>query len=93
MGLPLRYDKNSYEWCLDYKQMTKRYSTPIGLREWIKEEMMAYLDWSNAEDARIDAQIVADISLLGSRRRGMGAIWDMVSKDTEEQEAFYSRKE
>ncbi|EGY23471.1 uncharacterized protein VDAG_04909 [Verticillium dahliae VdLs.17] len=23
MGLPLRYDKKSYEWCIDYKQMTK----------------------------------------------------------------------
>ncbi|KAF6523203.1 hypothetical protein HZS61_014731 [Fusarium oxysporum f. sp. conglutinans] len=49
MGLPLRYDKQSYEWCLDYKQMSKRCITSTGSREWTKEEMMAYLDWTSAE--------------------------------------------
>lgn len=44
VGLPLRYDKSSYEWCLDYKQMSRYCITPTGTREWTKEEMMAYLD-------------------------------------------------
>jgi hypothetical protein len=51
IGLPLRYDKRSYEWCLDYKQMGKRCVTHSGSREWTKKETMAYLDWSQAEDA------------------------------------------
>jgi hypothetical protein len=41
IGLPLRYGKKSYEWCLDYKEMTKYYRTSTGVREWTKEEMMA----------------------------------------------------
>jgi hypothetical protein len=85
MGLPLRYNKTSYKWCLDYKEMGKR----CGSREWTKEEMMAYLDWSNAEDERIDAQVAA-IGPFSSNRRGMGNIWDMVARDIEEQEALYS---
>ncbi|KAL9564051.1 hypothetical protein ACKAV7_011825 [Fusarium commune] len=44
LGLPLRYDKSSYQWCLDWKQMGKRCDTPTGSRDWTKEEMMAYLD-------------------------------------------------
>jgi hypothetical protein len=74
MGLPLRYSKASYEWCLNYKQMGKR----CGSRDWRKEEMMAYLDWSKAEDARIDAQM--EIARLRSNRRGMQDIWDMASE-------------
>ena len=50
---------DSYEWCLDYKQMIKHCRTSTGSREWTKEEMMAYLDWSEAEDKRIEAQVVA----------------------------------
>jgi hypothetical protein len=44
MGLPLRYSKASYQWCLDWKQMNRHYRTPTGFRDWTKEEMMAYLD-------------------------------------------------
>ncbi|KAJ0131219.1 hypothetical protein HZ326_25678 [Fusarium oxysporum f. sp. albedinis] len=77
MGLPLRYVKQSYEWCLDYKQMSKRCITSTGSREWTKEEMMAYLDWthwSKAEDERIEAQlvgaqkIVSLLEVMGVRR-------------------------
>jgi hypothetical protein len=34
---------------------------------------MAYLGWSNAEDARIDAQVAAEMgdNPLGSNRRGV----------------------
>jgi hypothetical protein len=35
--------------------MSKRCITSTGSREWTKEEMMAYLDWSKAEDERIEA--------------------------------------
>ena len=92
MGLPSRYDKKSYEWCLDYKQMTKHCTTPTGSREWTKEEMMAYLDWSNAEDDRIDAQIMAEGGLLGTRGRGTRDLWKRVERDMEEQEAMYSAR-
>ena len=54
-GLPQRYPKASYEWCLDYKQMGKTCRIPTGTRDWTKEEMMAYLDWSKSEDDRVEA--------------------------------------
>ncbi|EXK26753.1 hypothetical protein FOXG_22256 [Fusarium oxysporum f. sp. lycopersici 4287] len=54
-GLPLRYSKADYDWCLDWKQMIKCCEMPIGSREWTKEEMMAYLDWDKSENDRLDA--------------------------------------
>jgi hypothetical protein len=95
MGLPLRYSKKSYEWCLDYKQMTKHCRTSIGLREWTKEEKMAYLDWSEAEDKRIEAQVVAEMgdNPFGSKRRGVDEIWRRAERDIEEQEALYTAEE
>src|SRR3569833_173252 len=60
MGLPLRYDNKSYEWCRDYKQMAEHCTTSTGSREWTKEEMMAYLDWSEAEDKRVQAVVDAE---------------------------------
>jgi hypothetical protein len=90
MGLPSRYGKKSYEWCLDYKQMTKHCRTSTGSREWTKEEMMAYLDWSEAEDKRIEAQVAREMEgNLGRQRQGMGEVWRMVDRDIEEQEALY----
>lgn len=56
MRLPLRYSKESFKWCLDYKQMGKYCTTSTGSREWTKEEMMAYLDWDKAETDRIEAR-------------------------------------
>lgn len=58
--MPLRYGQASYEWCLDYKQMTKHCTTSTGTRDWIKEEIMAYLDWSGLEDDRIEAQVAQE---------------------------------
>ncbi|RKK50684.1 hypothetical protein BFJ69_g18025, partial [Fusarium oxysporum] len=83
MGLPLRYDKQSYEWCLDYKQMSKRCITSTGSREWTKEEMMAYLDWSKAEDERIEAQVAEEMgdNPLANRRRGVKEIWERIEAD------------
>jgi hypothetical protein len=91
MGLSLRYSKKSYEWCLDYKQMTKCCITSTGSREWTKEEMMAYLDWSEAEDKRIEAQVAQEMegNPLGRQRRGVGEIWRRIDRDIEEQEALY----
>jgi hypothetical protein len=61
MGLPLRYDQKSYDWCLESNQMTVLSTTSTEAREWTKEEMMAYLDWRKAEDDRIEARGVAEI--------------------------------
>jgi hypothetical protein len=91
MRLPQRYDKQSYDWCLDYKQMSRRCVTAAGIREWTKEEMMAYLDWSKAEDERIDAQVAQEMSdnPLGNKRRGMKEIWQRVEKDSNEQQVLH----
>ncbi|KAG6996807.1 PKS-NRPS hybrid synthetase [Fusarium oxysporum f. sp. conglutinans] len=95
MGLPLRYDKQSYEWCLDYKQMSKRCITSTGSREWTKEEMMAYLDWSKAEDERIEAQVVKEMGKnpLANKRRGMAEIWRKAEIDSIEQETLYAAED
>ncbi|KAJ6437525.1 hypothetical protein O9K51_10085 [Purpureocillium lavendulum] len=77
MGLPQRYKKSSYEWCLDYKYMGQRCKTSTGARDWTKEEMMAYLDWTEAEDNRVEAQVAAEMesNRWSRRRRGMDDIW------------------
>jgi len=93
MGLPPRYDKASYEWCLDWKQMGKRCTTSTGTRDWTKEEMMAYLDWDKAENDRIEAQVAAEMERSPfSSRRGVQEIWEAVEKDIEEQQSLYSAK-
>ncbi|KAJ6436940.1 hypothetical protein O9K51_10476 [Purpureocillium lavendulum] len=56
-----RYKKSSYEWCLDYKYMGQRCKASTGARDWTKEEMMAYLDWTEAEDNRVEAQVAAEM--------------------------------
>ncbi|OAQ58237.1 transposase-like protein [Purpureocillium lilacinum] len=91
MGLPQRYDKQSYEWCLDYKQMSALCVTSTGRRSWTKEEMMAYLDWSNAEDERVEAQVAKEMgdNPLANARRGVKEIWQRIERDSREQEALY----
>ena len=91
-GLPSRYDKESYEWRVDYKQMSKYCTTSAGSRKWIKEEMMAYLDWSKAEDDRIEAKVARELgdNPLGTGRRGVADIWRRIDRDTEEQQALHS---
>ena len=56
-GLPQRYGKQSYEWCLDYKQMSRRCITTNESRECTTEEKMAYLDWSKEEDKRVQVLV------------------------------------
>ena len=63
VGLPLRYDRQWYAWCVEEIRMTPLCKTPAGAREWTKEEMMAYLDWIKAgndlppEQAQADAEV------------------------------------
>lgn len=91
LGLPLRYDKVSYQWCLDWKQMGKDCRMQRGSRDWTKEEMMAYLDWDKAEEDRVEAQVAAEMERNPfSSRRGMKDIWEAAAKDIEEQQALYS---
>jgi hypothetical protein len=95
MGLPLRYNKTSYDWCLDYKQMGKCCVTSVGSRDWTKEEMMAFLDWSKAEDDRIEAQVSEELgnNLMGSRRRGVKDIWKKIVEDSEVQNALHAAED
>ena len=91
MRLPLRYNKTSYEWCLDYKQMTKYCTTSTGSRDWTKEEMMAYLDWSRSEDDRVEALVARERENepFDTGRRGVSDIWRRIERDVEEQQALY----
>ncbi|KJZ69039.1 hypothetical protein HIM_11565 [Hirsutella minnesotensis 3608] len=95
MRLPLRYSKQSYNWCLDYKQMSRRCVTETGSREWTKEEMMAYLDWSNAEDKRAESQVAEEMlaNPPACKRRGLKQIWKRAEEDSREQQALRSAAE
>ncbi len=93
MKLPARYPKTSYNWCLNYKYMGEACQTGRTSRPWTTEEMMAYLDWSNAEDARVE-EVVRKDPELGPQRirtRGMAYLWDQVDRDMEQQARLYSR--
>jgi hypothetical protein len=94
-SLPLGYNKASYRWCLDYKQMGKQCITSAGTRDWTKEEMMAYLDWDNAEINRIEADVAQETrnSRLDTGRRGTGELWKRAERDGEEQQAIYEAQE
>lgn len=90
-GLPARYSKAQYAWCLDYKQMGKR-CTDEGRRsrDWTKEEMMAYLDFDEAENRRVNAQVEREIADQPfSNRRGMRAIWEAAENDIKEQHILH----
>ncbi|KAF4946565.1 hypothetical protein FGADI_11079 [Fusarium gaditjirri] len=77
--------------CLDWKQMGKRCDTPSGSRDWTKEEIIAYLDWSKAEDGRVEAQVAAEMERSPfSSRRGMHDIWEAAAVDSEAQQAIHS---
>ncbi|KAL9566132.1 hypothetical protein ACKAV7_009750 [Fusarium commune] len=84
MGLPQRYSKAEYNWCLDYKQMGRRCRAGTNMREWTKEEMMSYLDWDKAEDERVEQNVRIEMAKQPfSRRRGMQDIWDAAERDLE----------
>ena len=88
MKLPQRYSKADYEWCLDYKYMGKQCRIGIVTRPWTREEMMAYLDWNAAEEARIEKAVRKDIDINGFGR-GPGHYWAQAEKDAEEQSRLY----
>ncbi|KJZ68350.1 hypothetical protein HIM_12259 [Hirsutella minnesotensis 3608] len=92
IGLPQRYDKQSFEWCLDYKQMSALCVTSTGRRSWTKEEQMACLDWSQAEDERVQAQVAKEMGddPLGNVRKGVKEIWRRVEENSREQDALHS---
>jgi hypothetical protein len=77
MGLPLRYSKTEYSWCLDWKQMNKHYRTGHVSREWTKEEMIAYLDWDHSERERVEAEVEQEFQQYGTvnRMRGTAHLW------------------
>lgn len=92
-GLPQRYDKVSFTWCLDWKQMGRQCIVQGGSRDWTKEEMMAYLDWSKAEEDRVEAQVAAEMEdNRFSKRRGMREIWVAAAADCDAQEALHLGK-
>jgi hypothetical protein len=93
MGLPQRYDNVSYKWCLDWKQMGKECMMQKGYRDWTKEEMMAYLDWSKAEEDRVEILVAAEMEgNRFSKRRGMREIWEAAAADGDAQEKLYLGK-
>ena len=95
MGLPLKYTKQDYRWCQDYKQMSSRHITSTGSRDWTQEEMNAYLDWSKAEDDRVEAPVVEDMGKEPMRnvRRGMTELWRNTERDSSAQQAVYDAEE
>ncbi|KAF4333456.1 transposase [Fusarium beomiforme] len=53
-----------------------------GSRDWTKEEMMAYLDWSKAEEDRAETRVAAEMEGNPfSNRRGMREIWEAAAVD------------
>lgn len=61
------------------------------IRKWTKGEMMAYIDWSEAEDQRIEADVAQEIehNPQERRRRGVGDIWKQAEKDIEQQQTLH----
>lgn len=60
LGLPLRYDRRCYEWYLSDGGMTPLGTTLKGTRAWTKEEMMAYLDWSQTLEGFIEESVAVE---------------------------------
>lgn len=54
--------------------------------------MIAYLDWSKAEDNRVEAAIAQEAENgLFSNRRGVREIWAAIEQDTKEQQFLFSQ--
>lgn len=82
MGLPTRYSKEDYEWCINYKQMGRYCRGESGIRDWTREEMMSYLDWDRAENERVEQNVGKEMAEQPfSGRRGMQDIWDAAGRD------------
>lgn len=94
-GLPLGFKKESYEWCLDYKRMGKHCTASTGQRDWTKEEMMAYLDWDNKENERIEAEIAQELQdgRFEVGRRGADEVWRRAEEDSAGQQILYEAQQ
>ncbi|KAK6850577.1 transposase-like protein [Apiospora arundinis] len=90
MHLPVLYNRTSYDWCLDLKQMGSQCTTSAGSRDWTREEMMAYLDWDRFENDRMDVLVARESRNGLSNRRGVGELWRRAAQDQEEQQALHS---
>lgn len=69
-------------------------TTPIGSRDWTKEEMTAYLDWNSSENDRVDDVVAQDIGSnpVEIGRRGVAHIWKRIEKDIQEQQRLISNR-
>jgi hypothetical protein len=90
MKLPQRYTKAKYNWCLDYKEMGPQCRIGRSVRDWTKEEMMAYLDFDEAENERVNKQVEEE---LKARRfttyRGPDHVWKAAARDHEDQQRVH----
>jgi hypothetical protein len=66
--------------------------TSTGSRDWTREEMIAYLDWSKAEEDRIEVQVAQEMenNPYDTGRRGIGEILRRIDKEIEGQHASHS---
>lgn len=95
-GLPRRYKKADYSWCQDWKIMGNKYKEgpPSVWRDWTKEEMTAYLDWSKAEDDRVEALVIEEVASRGNpfhAERGTRHIWEAAAIDNAQQQQLYEQ--
>ena len=89
-GLPARYNKTDYSWCEDWKQMGRYHKSARPQRQWTKEEMTSYLDFSAQEDSRVEAAVARQLADNPvNSRRGISHIWDEIEADSRDQAAFY----
>jgi hypothetical protein len=60
-------------------------------RDWTKEEIIAYIDFSEAEDIRVEANVAMNMaSEHETHRRGMQSIWEAAEEDLIRQNALYN---
>lgn len=70
--------------------MGKRCETATGVRDWTKEEMMAYLDFDAMEEERVEAQVAQEMKDDPTpMRRGTVEIWRAIERDSEQQQEAY----
>lgn len=87
--MPLRYDRRCYEWCMSADGMRPLRITPRGTRNWTKEEMMAYLDWSQVCGGRIEERVLVEANTGRANdrtnRHNHGAQCDELAQPGEEE--------
>ncbi|KAG6990012.1 PKS-NRPS hybrid synthetase [Fusarium oxysporum f. sp. conglutinans] len=78
-GLPARYPKASVEYALDWKRMGRQCDLGIGKgkRDWIQEEINAYLDFEKTEEERVNLE--EQIRLEEGYYQGRNGIQDCIN--------------